>query len=367
MENIEKKWSKNCPKCGREQVYSCKSVLTTSIRKNTWCNECRFNERRKFNSETLEKVCPKCRKLMKYNSYLVYKRSVNEGWKCNRCAATESAKFIDRSYQKTEEYRNKMSISCSGKKINNKTKEKLSLASKKQWLEKRDKMLDIMNSDEYKQKHINNSKNMWSDENKRKEIIKKRNTTESKNKWKKSAIPSFNSIEYKQKQKKLQKELLVLHPERVEDKKNQMIKMWKDKSSIFHTEKFRENLSNGTKKMWKNPKTRKKLYDALSKTKWIKVRSDNGQLELLEKWNRLGFHFEPNYQLHTDDFLCYVDGYDKEKNVVLEYDGYYHKKSTQKQKDLKRQQKIIEILKPKKFWRYNSINKTWNDILERSS
>ena len=33
--------------------------------------------------------------------------------------------------------------------------------------------------------------------------------------------------------------------------------------------------------------------------------------------------------------------------------------------DLIRQQKIIKILKPNKFWRYDSKNKTWNDILER--
>lgn len=38
--------------------------------------------------------------------------------------------------------------------------------------------------------------------------------------------------------------------------------------------------------------------------------------------------------------LFYIDRYDKEKNVVLEYDSKYHKKPYQRQKDLVRQQKL---------------------------
>ncbi len=51
----------------------------------------------------------------------------------------------------------------------------------------------------------------------------------------------------------------------------------------------------------------------------------------------------------------------KYENVVLEYDGRYHSKP--QQKDLLRQQKIIDILKPKKFWRYNSTTKQIKNIL----
>jgi len=39
-----------------------------------------------------------------------------------------------------------------------------------------------------------------------------------------------------------------------------------------------------------------------------------------------------------------------EHNVVLEYDSKYHRKLSQKNKDLQRQQRIISILNPKKFW-----------------
>lgn len=129
------------------------------------------------------------------------------------------------------------------------------------------------------------------------------------------------------------------------------------------SDETKKKVSDSNKKAWNNPVIKKKYYDALSKTKWLKVRPDLGQLELLEKWNKLGFNFQPNYQIHTDDFLCYVDGYDKEKSVVLEYDSKYHNGFFQKEKDLIRQQKIIDILKPKKFWRYNKISKTFIDCL----
>lgn len=114
---------------------------------------------------------------------------------------------------------------------------------------------------------------------------------------------------------------------------------------------------------WRNPESRKKYLDALERTKWLKVRADFGQIEMLEKWNSLGFRFEPNFQLHIDSELFYIDGYDAIHNVVLEYDGKYHSRPSQQEKDLTRQQKIIASLKPKKFWRYNSTTKQWTNVL----
>ena len=124
-----------------------------------------------------------------------------------------------------------------------------------------------------------------------------------------------------------------------------------------------ERLSEKIKEVMNQPDIRKKHINALHHSKWIKVRTDKGQLEMIQKWNRLGFHFEPNYQIHTDTDLFYVDGYDKEKNIVMEYDSLYHNKLNQQEKDLIRQQKIIDILKPKKFWRYDAMNKQFRNIL----
>lgn len=111
------------------------------------------------------------------------------------------------------------------------------------------------------------------------------------------------------------------------------------------------------------PEIRKKHLTALHQSQWIHVRTDVGQVEMIKKWNRLGFQFQPNFQVCTDVDLFYVDGYDPHHNVVLEYDGKYHLKYYQKEKDKLRQQKIIDILKPKKFWRYNSITKTFTNVV----
>jgi len=158
----------------------------------------------------------------------------------------------------------------------------------------------------------------------------------------------------------------------------------KNKGKKKHTDKSKKEISLSSIKMWKNPQKRKyiikciklalhrpdirkKYIESMFKTPWLKTKMDSGQLELIEKWNRLGFNFEINYQVTNNiDFLAYLDGYDKEHNVALEYDSKYHNCSYQKKKDLVRQQKIINILKPKKFWRYDLVNKLWNNVLENT-
>lgn len=134
------------------------------------------------------------------------------------------------------------------------------------------------------------------------------------------------------------------------------------KMSLIVTERYKDlnklnEMSAAVKTAMHRPDIRKKHLNALRKSKWLKVKTDVGQLELLNKWNRLGFKFEPNYQIHTDTDLFYVDGYDAIHNIVLEYDTKYHKKISQQIKDEVRQKRIIDILHPKKFWRYDAENK----------
>ena len=137
-----------------------------------------------------------------------------------------------------------------------------------------------------------------------------------------------------------------------------------DKSAKFYSNpKEIKKMSNAVKIALHRPDVRKKHIEGLLNSKWIKVKTDKGQLEMINKWNGLGFKFEPNYQVHTDTDLFYIDGYDKNKNVVLEYDSKYHQKFGWIKKDLVRQNKIIELLKPKKFWRYDAVNKTWRNII----
>ena len=133
----------------------------------------------------------------------------------------------------------------------------------------------------------------------------------------------------------------------------------------YLSDEERQKTSELTKIAMHNPEIRKRHIKALAETKWLGKAVDRGQLDLLKRWNEIGFKFEPNYQVHTDDFLCYVDGFDKEHNVALEYDSKYHHRPHQQQKDSIRQQKIIDILRPKKFWRYDAANKQWENVLEK--
>lgn len=132
----------------------------------------------------------------------------------------------------------------------------------------------------------------------------------------------------------------------------------------FENPEERERTSRAIKIAMHRPDVRKRHIDALHQSQWLKVKTDKGQLELLEKWNGLGFKFEPNYQVHTDTDLFYVDGFDKEHGVVLEYDSKYHNTLGQQKKDLIRQNILIDVLKPKKFWRYNAVNKSFEDVLK---
>jgi hypothetical protein len=123
------------------------------------------------------------------------------------------------------------------------------------------------------------------------------------------------------------------------------------------TVEWKQNLSKATKGKPFSKEHKQKLAESICKTKWIKVRTDLGQLAFLNKWNNLGFNFEPNYQLKTISGLYYLDGYDKLKNVIVEYDSKYHNKPSQKQADLTRQNNIIDAIKPRVFWRYNNSTK----------
>ncbi len=127
------------------------------------------------------------------------------------------------------------------------------------------------------------------------------------------------------------------------------------------TKETKNKLSIALKVAWKDSLKRKKM---LERCRWKNTSADKGQLELLKKWNTIGFQFLPNYRVKTNTDLFYVDGYDPSHKVVLEYDSKYHFSEPQKSKDLVRQNKIIDILKPKKFWRYNAINKQFRDILK---
>ncbi len=60
-----------------------------------------------------------------------------------------------------------------------------------------------------------------------------------------------------------------------------------------------------------------------------------------------------------------MDGYDREKNVVFEYDEPHHYQINDelKSKDKIRQQRIIENIKPNSFIRYDERNNKLYDVI----
>jgi len=76
---------------------------------------------------------------------------------------------------------------------------------------------------------------------------------------------------------------------------------------------------------------------------------------------KLGYNFrhaENGGEIFIDGVCCWVDGYDVEKNVIIEYDEPYHydRKGKLKQKDIDRMNKIIQHTNCK-FYRYNERTK----------
>ena len=58
-----------------------------------------------------------------------------------------------------------------------------------------------------------------------------------------------------------------------------------------------------------------------------------------------------------------VDGYDKEKNIIFEYDEPYHYNNKRQEKDKYKQECIVNKIKPKMFIRYDEKNNRLYDAL----
>lgn len=58
-----------------------------------------------------------------------------------------------------------------------------------------------------------------------------------------------------------------------------------------------------------------------------------------------------------------LDGYDKSKNIVFEYDEPKHRVASVREKDKKRQERIIREMNPLEFWRYDERDKKLTEII----
>jgi hypothetical protein len=77
----------------------------------------------------------------------------------------------------------------------------------------------------------------------------------------------------------------------------------------------------------------------------IPVNEDRGAKEWFTKLNAQGFNYHPRVFLKETECGYVADGYDENLHIWYEYDTPYHRKLSQKQKDLVRQQNIIRHFK----------------------
>jgi len=75
------------------------------------------------------------------------------------------------------------------------------------------------------------------------------------------------------------------------------------------------------------------------------------KLNLEKGWNLL--HAMNGGEFYIEELGHWMDGYDKGNNIIFEYDESDHERPSKKQRDLIRQNEIINHLKPSEFWRYN--------------
>lgn len=129
-----------------------------------------------------------------------------------------------------------------------------------------------------------------------------------------------------------------------------------------HSEETREKIKNGIKNRIKKPhsietKTKMRLsrITALNtRIGQIMPNYNPAACRLIDEYGKLhdySFqHAENGGEFHIIELGYWVDGYDKEKNVVIEIDEPYHRR--QQEKDTERQRLIVEHLKCK-FIRLN--------------
>jgi hypothetical protein len=166
--------------------------------------------------------------------------------------------------------------------------------------------------------------------------------------------------------------------------KNKIGSIWKGKRlSKEHRQKISDGLKRNCVNMGdKNPAKRQDVKTKIRKTVIEKLKQQFGgihpwynktackyfdELNKQNGWNLQ--HAENGGEFYIEELGYWADAYDKEKNIVVEYDEPKHYKinGELKEKDVHRMNEIYEHLKCE-FWRYNEKeNKLYPTFLHSSS
>lgn len=157
---------------------------------------------------------------------------------------------------------------------------------------------------------------------------------------------------------------------------------------MYNSKEYRKKHEENMKKLWENEHHKKHMNDVHTSDDYkkkrriisqsiIKNRFGKGNIanvnksscEFIDKLNiKLGLKLQ--HGLNGGEFeVCgySIDGYDKEKNIVFEYDEprHYNVNDELKKDDVIRQENIIKELKPIMFIRYNERINKLVDVLTR--
>ena len=125
-------WKKNCPSCGKEQIYTNEYALKQSISKNWKCHKCKYH----FPPSpkiTWKRNCPTCRKEIIYSSKGNLERAITinssccqirrgpmPDWACRNLSARMKGKYLGNKHwmfgkHHPEHVREKISVALTGK------------------------------------------------------------------------------------------------------------------------------------------------------------------------------------------------------------------------------------------------------------
>lgn len=145
----------------------------------------------------------------------------------------------------------------------------------------------------------------------------------------------------------------------------------KDKSYL-NTEKYKKKISDALKVVRKTNSYGDKFKEKCRENKLRQIQLQGTQrtynplaCQFIDNINHeFGWNLQHAMNGGEIQIIGYsLDGYDKDKNIVFEYDEPKHRKSVYMKKDRDRERRIINVLHPTKFVRYDEKEKVMVDVI----